>query len=146
MQGNEYRDCVAGYLARQLDQEGIDVKTEITLGRSILGKMRRVDVMLTSAGGALAIETKHQDTPGTAEEKVFYALADLAAMPVPGVLVYGGGGWSDGARHYLDAHPAAVYYPSDNWAMRSGPATREIDTMIATRFKLWRFLCPPELF
>ncbi|MCR9165512.1 MAG: PD-(D/E)XK nuclease superfamily protein [Nannocystaceae bacterium] len=49
-----------------------------------------------------------QQSSGTTDEKIPYALADLDAMWIEGALVYGGTGWSSGVLHTLQAAQRAV--------------------------------------
>src|SRR5205823_6552066 len=46
--------------------------------------------------------------PGTADEKLPYAVLNLATLPLPGVIVYGGGGFHQGALHWLCANTRAT--------------------------------------
>ena len=109
MTGNEYRDLIAAYIVANF--VGLDVYTEVSLGKTIIGKDRKVDVFVVRPGDqlALAVECKFQDTQGTTDEKIPYALRDLEAMRVGGCLAYAGGGWSRGILHTLEASPLAAY-------------------------------------
>src|SRR5438132_9036446 len=45
---------------------------------------------------------------GTADEKLPYAVLNLQTLPLPGVIVYGGGGFHQGALHWLCANTRAT--------------------------------------
>jgi len=111
MRGNEYKHLVGRYLVRTYAHRGIEVFEEVQLGTSILGKQRRVDLLILSRalGRAMALECKYQDSSGTADEKIPYALQDLASMPMPGVIVYAGSGFSEGVLHLLKSSASAAY-------------------------------------
>ena len=87
MTGNQYRKLIARYLVRAYGERGIDVYEEVNVGTSIIGKQRRIDLfVLAKTGRALAVECKYQDSSGTADEKIPYALQDLAAQRLPGLI------------------------------------------------------------
>lgn len=138
MTGAEYRDLIATYLFSNYQSAGLTVYTEVSLGKTIIGKDRRIDVFVVreSDNRALAVECKFQDSQGTTDEKIPYALQDLGALWVPGCLVYAGEGWSKGVLHTLEAsHLAAYCLPEGD--CKPTPATREFDHTIAATFGLW---------
>ncbi len=143
MRGNDYRDLIAEYIATNFGDAGILVYTEVSLGKTIIGKDRRVDVFIhhETERLALAIECKFQDTQGTTDEKIPYALRDLEATRVPGCLAYAGSGWSRGILHTLEASPLAAYCLPNSLLSRS-KATRELDHIIAATFGLWERIIP----
>jgi len=143
VKGNEYRDLVASYVDSAFAQHGLAVYTEVALGKSIIGKDRQIDVFVVRATDqrALAIECKYQDVPGTADEKIPYALADLAALWLPGCLVYAGGGWSRGVLHTLEGSKLAAHCtPSTD--LKPSRTTRELDHVLAATFGLWDLVIP----
>ena len=85
--------------------------TEVSLGKTIIGKNRKLDVLALrrSYQRALALETKYQEVAGTTDEKIPYALQDLEALWIPGCLVYAGPGWSKGVLHTLEGSRRAVH-------------------------------------
>ena len=89
---------------------GLDYRRKLTVGKTIYGKDREVDVLFRDArnGNRLAIEAKYQRVTGTADEKLPYAVLNLATLPLPGVIVYGGGGFHLGALHWLCANTRAT--------------------------------------
>ncbi len=89
---------------------GLDCRRRLTVGKTIYGKDREVDVLFRDArnGNRLAVEAKYQRVTGTADEKLPYAVLNLATLPLPGVIVYGGGGFHQGALHWLCANTRAT--------------------------------------
>lgn len=84
---------------------GLDARTEVIVGRRLWGAMRRIDVVLTraSTGKTLGIECKYQGGGGSAEEKVPATIQDIAAWPIPGIVVFGGAGYSPNMIAYFHA-------------------------------------------
>jgi hypothetical protein len=89
---------------------GLDYRRKLTVGKTIYGKDREVDVLFRDArnGNRLAVEAKYQRVTGTADEKLPYAVLNLQTLPLPGVIVYGGGGFHQGALHWLCANTKAT--------------------------------------
>lgn len=89
---------------------GLDYRRKLTVGKTIYGKDREVDVLFRDArnGNRLAVEAKYQRVSGTADEKLPYAVLNLSTLPLPGVIVYGGGGFHQGALHWLCANTRAT--------------------------------------
>jgi hypothetical protein len=145
--GNEYRKLIGRYVTRAYANRGIRVYEEVSLGTSIIGKRRRVDLLVvqTDSDRALALECKYQDSSGTADEKIPYALQDLAAMAVPGVIVYAGQGFSEGVLHLLQSSARAAWcLPAEElepkpW--RTGEpidtGTWQLDHVLAMTFGWW---------
>ncbi|HEY4244632.1 MAG TPA: PD-(D/E)XK nuclease superfamily protein [Kofleriaceae bacterium] len=136
MTGNEYRDLIAAWVDATFSNI-FAIYTEISLGKTIIGKDRRIDVFLVHQADrrALAIECKYQGSVGTTDEKIPYALADLEALWVPGCLVYAGEGWSRGVLHTLEGSRRAAYcLPPDE--------TTELEHIIAATFGLWDHVLP----
>lgn len=144
MKGNDYRDLIAEYIAVNYTSAGILVYTEVSLGKTIIGKDRRVDVFIhhKTERVALAIECKFQDVQGTTDEKIPYALRDLEATRVPGCLAYAGNGWSHGILHTLEASPLAAYCLPNSQRSSRTKYTRELDHVIAATFGLWERIIP----
>lgn len=144
MTGAEYRNSIAAYVYRNFASAGLAVYTEISLGKTIIGKDRYVDVFVVrqSDQRALAIECKYQDVKGTTDEKIPYALQDLEALRVTGCLVYAGTGWSPGVLHTLAASPLAAYCLPDPLTAARTAETRELDHFVAATFGLWDLVLP----
>ncbi len=138
MTGTEYANLIAAYLTRNYGKRGLSVYREVPLGKSIIGKNRRVDVFAVhdASSKALAIECKVQTSTGTADEKIPYTLEDLAAMHVPAFVVYAGTGFSDGVLHMLRSNKRAAYcHPEPS--LEPAQSTIELDHIVAMTFGWW---------
>jgi hypothetical protein len=142
MTGGEYANLIAHYVARRFGGRGLRVYREIRVGKSIIGKNRCVDVFCwcESTNQAFAIECKFQDSEGTVDEKIPYALDDLEALPMAGCIAYAGKGFSAGVLHMLRASThAASCLPAPDQS-DSTAETRELDHLLATHFGWWDVL------
>jgi hypothetical protein len=120
---------------------------EVNAGTSIIGKQRRVDLLIVLPGQrqAMALECKYQDTSGTADEKIPYSLQDLAALRMPSVLAYAGTGFSEGVLHLLQSSEMAAYCLPDDTLKpipRKGgdsidTGTWQLDHALAMAFGWW---------
>jgi len=90
---------------------GLEAREQFRLGRRIWGAERRIDVILTNPDDRrrLGIECKYQGTMGTAEEKVPAVVQDLGAWPIPGLVVFGGEGFSNHMRGFLIGTGKAIH-------------------------------------
>lgn len=144
MKDAEYRDLVAGYLERHFGPRGLVVYTEVPVGKTIIGKNRRLDVLALRRDDqrVLAVECKWQEVRGTTDEKIPYALADLEAMWIPGCLAYAGPGWSRGVLHTLEGSRLAVHCePAPPDLLRTS-STLELDHVVGAVFGLWDLVLP----
>jgi hypothetical protein len=144
MTGNQYRDLIAAYIHHHYAQHGLLVYVEVALGKTVIGKDRFIDVFVIRPDDrkAIAIECKYQDSQGSVDEKIPYALQDLQALWVPGCLVYAGKGWSKGVLHTLEgSHLAAHCWPEKDKLGRT-KQTRELDHMLAAVFGFWDLVLP----
>jgi len=144
VKGHEYRDRIAAYLVHNYGNDGVEVYTEVPLGKTIIGKDRKVDVFLLRRhdGVALAIECKYQDVPGTTDEKIPYALSDLDALRVGACLSYAGEGWSRGILHMLEASSRAAFCLPSAPSYQRTPDTLQLDYIVAATFSLWKHVIP----
>ena len=142
MSGAEYANLVASYLAKRFGPRGLKVYREIRVGKSIIGKNRCIDVFCVreSDNRAFAVECKFQDTVGTVDEKIPYALDDLDALPMAGCITYAGKGFSEGVLHMLRASPHAAYCLPGADQRESSPDTRELDHLLSAHFGWWDVL------
>jgi hypothetical protein len=142
--GHGFRDLIAGYIHHQYAEHGLVVYREVNLGKTIIAKDRQIDVFVMRPADqkAIAIECKYQDVQGTADEKIPYALDDLAALWVPGCLVYAGRGWSKGVLHQLEASRLAAYCLPERPNLSRSRATRELDYVVAATFGFWEQILP----
>jgi hypothetical protein len=94
-------------LAKEL---GLEARTQVRVARRIWGAVRRIDVVLTQAETrkTLGIECKFQNTQGTAEEKIPSTIQDIAAWPIPGIVVFSGQGFTANMRAFLISTGKAV--------------------------------------
>jgi hypothetical protein len=146
MTGNEYKRLIGRYIAGAYGKRGLKVYDEVYLGTSIIGKQRRIDLFVVGPGErALCVECKYQDSSGTADEKIPYAINDMAAQRVPGVIVYAGIGFSAGVLHLLQGSEYGAFCLPDEvnpqpiprvpGAMNTG--TWQLDHVIAQTFCFW---------
>jgi hypothetical protein len=89
---------------------GLSTCEQFKCGRRIWGAERYIDVILTDTitRRRLGLECKFQGTPGSAEEKVPATIQDIAAWPIPGLVVFSGLGFSSNIRSFLVASGRAV--------------------------------------
>lgn len=89
---------------------GLQVKSQVRVGRRLWGAERRIDLVLTepTTRRRLGIECKFQGGPGSAEEKVPTTVKDIEAWPIPGIVVFAGQGFSESMRTYLLSSGKAV--------------------------------------
>ena len=147
MTGTQYRRRVATYLISAHGSRGIQVYEEVPLGTSIIGKQRRVDLLVLDGPRcrAFAVECKYQESPGTVDEKIPYALEDLRATPIPGVIAYAGAGFSEGVLHLLQSSAHAAFcFPDHTFQpipRRAGTSidsgTWQLDHALALAFGWW---------
>lgn len=147
MRGHDYKALVARYLVSEYGPRGLTVYDELTLGTSIIGKPRRLDLLALDAHGrGLALECKYQDSAGTVDEKIPYALADLEALRMPAALVYAGEGFSEGVLHLLKSSPLGAYCLPESSLQRVARAratdavhsgTWQLDHVVARTFGFW---------
>jgi hypothetical protein len=89
---------------------GLDARTQVRVARRIWGAVRRIDVVLTHAETrrTLGLECKFQGVQGTAEEKIPSTIQDIAAWPIPGIVVFSGNGFSPNMVAFLLSTGKAV--------------------------------------
>lgn len=106
--GQELERAVAE-LGRAL---GLEVRQQVRVGRRLWGAERKIDVILThrEARRSLGLECKYQGSTGTAEEKIPATISDIAAWPIPGIVVFEGEGFSPNMRLYLLSTGKAVEF------------------------------------
>ena len=112
--GRELEDAVT-LLAQGL---GLDVRRQVKVGRRLWGQERRIDLILTeqSQRKSIGIECKYQAVSGSADEKIPATITDIAAWPIPGLVVFSGVGFSSNMRSYLISTGRAVELPDlDPW-------------------------------
>jgi hypothetical protein len=142
MTGAEYANLVAAYVARRFGSRQLKVYREIKVGKTIIAKNRCIDIFCVCerSNKAFAIECKYQDSQGTVDEKIPYALDDLLALPMAGCIAYAGQGFSDGVLHMLAASRYAAYCLPLAGQTDTTSDTKELDHLLATHFGWWDVL------
>jgi hypothetical protein len=142
MTGAEYANLVASYVSRRFGPRSLKVYREIRVGKTIIGKNRCIDIFCVSEDTqkAFAIECKFQDSQGTVDEKIPYALDDLIALPMAGCVAYAGQGFSQGVLHMLAASRYAAYCLPLLGQTDTTSETRELDHLLAVHFGWWDVL------
>ena len=142
MTGAEYANLVASYISKRFASRTLKVYREIRVGKTIIGKNRCIDIFCVSddTQKAFAIECKFQDSQGTVDEKIPYALDDLRALPMAGCIAYAGQGFSDGVLHMLAASRHAAYCLPTIGQTETTAETKELDHVLAVHFGWWDVL------
>ena len=106
--GNELKAAVQ----KVAEGLGLKAETEVRVARRLWGAVRCIDVVLTheESRRSLGIECKFQGGPGSAEEKIPSTILDIAAWPIPGIVVFAGDGFSTQMRSYLYSTGKAVAF------------------------------------
>jgi hypothetical protein len=89
---------------------GLIAREQYRCGRRIWGAVRLIDIVLThpETRRRLGLECKYQGTQGSAEEKVPAIIQDIAAWPIPGLVVFSGAGFSANIKAFLVASGRAL--------------------------------------
>ena len=112
--GDELVRAVAE-LAQRL---GLESRQQVRVARRIWGAVRHIDVVLThpQTRKTLGIECKFQAVTGTAEEKIPSIINDIAAWPIPGLVVFAGEGFTQNMQLFLISTGKAVDFSElDAW-------------------------------
>ncbi|MBU1221926.1 hypothetical protein KKF34_11040 [Myxococcota bacterium] len=130
-----YKKIIGSYILQNFSDRKIKIYDEVSIGKSIIGKNRKVDLVVFSEekNSVFLIECKYQNTQGTADEKIPYTLQDMASIPLPAVVVYTGKGFSEGILHMLQASEIAAFCLPDESLNRS-KSTLELDHFLAMHF------------
>jgi len=130
---------VALYVARRFESRGLKAYREVRVGKTIIAKNRCIDILCVGDNGqkAFAIECKFQDSQGTVDEKIPYALDDLRALPMAGCIAYAGKGFSSGVLHMLRASTRAAYCLPVADQGDATADTKELDHLLAMHFGWW---------
>jgi hypothetical protein len=142
MTGGDYANLVASYVSRRFGARSLKVYREIRVGKTIIGKNRCIDIFCVSddTQKAFAIECKFQDSQGTVDEKIPYALEDLVALPMAGCIAYAGQGFSQGVLHMLAASRHAAFCLPAIGQTEATAETKELDHVLAVHFGWWDVL------
>ena len=92
---------------------GLESRQQVRVARRIWGAIRHIDVVLThpQTRKTLGIECKFQAVTGTAEEKIPAIINDIAAWPIPGLVVFAGDGFTENMKLFLISTGKAVEFP-----------------------------------
>ena len=99
-------------------RRGLESRRQFKVGRRLWGAERRIDVVVTDpvSRKRLGIECKFQNVAGTAEEKIPTTIQDIAAWPIPGIVVFSGEGFSSYMRSFLISSGRAVEFQDlESW-------------------------------
>jgi len=91
---------------------GLESHEQVRVARRIWGAVRHIDVVVThpQTRKTLGIECKYQAVSGTAEEKIPAVINDIAAWPIPGLVVFAGDGFTDNMKLFLISTGKAVEF------------------------------------
>jgi PD-(D/E)XK nuclease superfamily protein len=91
---------------------GLECKKQVRVARRIWGAIRHIDVVIThpQTRKTLGIECKYQAVTGTAEEKIPAVINDIAAWPIPGLVVFDGAGFTENMKLFLVSTGKAVEF------------------------------------
>jgi len=91
---------------------GLEIKKQVRVARRIWGAVRRIDVVIThpQTRKTLGVECKYQAVGGTAEEKIPAVINDIAAWPIPGIVVFEGAGFTANMQMFLISTGKAVEF------------------------------------
>ncbi len=103
-------DELVQLVAKLGEELGLSVKQQVGVARRIWGAKRKIDVVLIEreTRRTLGIECKYQGVPGSAEEKIPATIDDIAAWPIPGIVVFAGTGFTGNMRSFLISTGKAV--------------------------------------
>ncbi|HEV8548229.1 MAG TPA: PD-(D/E)XK nuclease superfamily protein [Polyangiaceae bacterium] len=103
-------DALELQVAALAERLGLEARRQVKVGRRLWGAERRIDVVVTEpvSRRRLGLECKFQGVPGTAEEKIPTTIQDIAAWPIPGIVVFSGEGFSPYMRSFLIASGRSV--------------------------------------
>jgi len=89
---------------------GLETKEQFHVARRIWGANRKIDVILIEGKSrkTLGVECKFQATGGSAEEKIPATIQDIAAWPIPGIVVFSGEGLTENMKSFLISTGKAV--------------------------------------
>jgi hypothetical protein len=91
---------------------GLETNEQVRVARRIWGAVRYIDVIVThpQTRKTLGIECKYQAVTGTAEEKIPSVISDIAAWPIPGLVVFAGDGFTGNMKLFLISTGKAVEF------------------------------------
>jgi hypothetical protein len=105
-------DDLVKLVAELAQKLGLESRKQVRVARRIWGAIRHIDVVIThpQTRKTLGIECKFQSVTGTAEEKIPAVINDIAAWPIPGLVVFAGDGFTANMRLFLISTGKAVEF------------------------------------
>jgi hypothetical protein len=105
-------DELARSVVQLANELGLSTHEQVRVARRIWGAIRHIDVVIThpQTRKTLGIECKFQAVPGTAEEKIPSIINDIAAWPIPGLVVFAGDGFTENMKLFLISTGKAVEF------------------------------------
>ena len=105
-------DDLVKLVAELAQNLGLESRKQVRVARRIWGAIRHIDVVIThpQTRKTLGIECKFQSVTGTAEEKIPAVINDIAAWPIPGLVVFAGDGFTANMRLFLISTGKAVEF------------------------------------
>ena len=94
------------------EELGLTTRRQVRVARRLWGAERHIDIVmaLPDSDKSLGLECKYQGGGGSAEEKIPAIIQDIAAWPIPGLVVFGGDGFSSNMKSYLHSTGKAVAF------------------------------------
>jgi len=141
MTGHQYADLISKYILFNFSYYELSLYREVRVGKSNLGNNRIVDIFITEkfSNDAFIIECKYQESSGTVDQKIIYALEDLKSIGIGGCLCYAGNGFSPGILNKLQSdHCAAYCLPNESFNRDKN--TIDLDHALAIHFQWWALI------
>ena len=97
---------------------GLESRKQVRVARRIWGAIRHIDVVHHPSANAKDSRDRVQipSRTGTAEEKIPSVINDIAAWPIPGLVVFAGAGFTENMKLFLISTGKAVEFADlDPW-------------------------------
>lgn len=114
--GNDYRDALIAEI-RSWGIAGLSVYKEVKVGSRFVGSARKLDIVIKYGDKTLGVEAKYQQTSGTADEKLVYAVEDAKITPIKTLVVLGGQAAKEGMQAFLISSGVGLIV---NWSDTDG--------------------------
>ena len=87
--GNDFKSAIIEEII-SWNQPHIKIYSEVMVGSRFVGAKRKLDLVLQFESRSLGLETKTQQSSGTAYQKLSYAIEDAKRTPIPTLVVFSG--------------------------------------------------------
>jgi hypothetical protein len=87
--GTSFKNAIIAEI-RKWSLESVLIYNEPYVGSRFVGQKRKIDIVLQYKQKTLGIETKTQQTSGTAYQKLSYTIEDAKRTPIPTIVVFSG--------------------------------------------------------